>query len=56
MIGAFDAVIADYADRVNRGQRSVYRLSFERGTDADSVIDAALFECTFTLTLSYIII
>lgn len=56
MIGALDAVIADYPEGVSRGLHSVYRLSFERGGEADTVIDSALFECTFTLTLGYIII
>lgn len=56
MIGALDAVIADYAEAGSRGAYSMYRLSFERGQTADTIIDSAVFECTFTLTLSYIII
>jgi hypothetical protein len=55
MIDAFDAVTADYADRINRGQRSIYRLSFERERVRPVDIDQAQFDCTFTLTLSYVI-
>jgi hypothetical protein len=55
MIDAFDAVTADYADRINRGHRSVYRLSFERSRVRPADIDRALFDCTFTLTLGYLV-
>ena len=55
MIDALDAVTADYADRIKRGQRSVYRLSFERDGVRPADIDRAQFDCTFTLTLRYII-
>jgi hypothetical protein len=55
MIDAFDAVTADYGDRINRGHRSVYRLSFERERVRPADIDRAHFDCTFTLTLGYVI-